>query len=240
MELLLSQEDFSLLLDDDALYNELTRLVDGACPASRSNAIWSGRRPELIVIPEEKPRSGNKARRIISAVLFYGLLATLIAAAFFISQGNKRPVFGYSFMNVITWSMEPDIPQGSLVIVRQADPGTIQIGDDIAFMRDPETSVTHRVIGIVENHEGRGERGFETQGINNDSPDFDIVPAVNVAGVVKLSVPRVGNWLEWLRANLILVSCFAAGIVVLALLLKGAFKKSPAEKKGKPSPLITV
>ena len=189
---------------------------------------------DLCLKPEDRrgpitgrrePAPRRKAGGIVSAVLFYGLLICLVGGAFLLSRGDKRPVFDYSFMNVLTWSMEPDIPQGSMVIVRRADPAAIRIGDVITYMKDDKTSVTHRVIGITENFEGSGERGFETQGDGNDTPDFAIVPAINVVGVVKVHVPRVGGWLEWLRGNLAMALAFTAGSVLLAVLLKGAFRK---------------
>ena len=216
--------------DDNAFCDELIALVDHAVLRDDNN-IWSGQ--ALSEASAQAQSVGKKAWPIISAVLFYGLLATLIAGALFISQGDKKPVFGYSFMNVLTWSMEPDIPQGSLVIVKQVAPGEIKIGDDVTYMVDPETSVTHRVIGIRENFEGSGERGFETQGIANDAPDFEIVPAVNVAGVVKARVPLLGSWLSWLRENLLITAVFTIGIVVLVILLRGALRKSPVEEKKK-------
>ena len=177
------------------------------------------------------PKGGPDAiplGKIVSAVLFYGLLVCLVGGAFLFSRGEKKPIFGYTFLNVVTWSMESAIPQGSMVIVRQTPPAGIRIGDDITYMKDAETLVTHRVIGITENFEGSGERGFETQGVNNDTPDFAIVPAVHVVGVVKAHIPRVGSWLAWLRGNLALALGFTAGFVLLALLLKGAFRKDPA------------
>jgi len=206
--------------DDEALLDEMIVLVDGALT------------PDL---PKASEKKRKKTGKIIADILFYGVLAALVAVAFFISQGDKKPVFGYSFMNVITWSMEPEIPQGSLVIVKQVPKESIQIGDDITYTKDPETSVTHRVISITEDFENSGERGFETQGIANDTPDFDIVPAVNVVGVVQASVPLLGSGLAWLRNNLIMLAGFTIGIILLAVLLKGALMKSPVEanEKGK-------
>lgn len=186
--------------------------------------------------PADRPPKGGKAGRIASAVVFYGLLLGLVVGAFLIAKGDKTPVFGYSFMNVLTNSMQSEIPQGSLVVVKDVDKNSIQIGNDITFMKDAETLVTHRVIGITENYEDTGERGFETWGIENERSDFDIVLAVNVVGVVKTHIPKVGEWLERLRENLWLVLGFIAGIVLLVFLLKGAFKKGPesdGQKKGK-------
>ena len=175
----------------------------------------------------------SRVGKIISAVLFYGLLLCLVGGAFMVFQkGDKRPILGYSFMNVLTPSMQSVYPPGSMVIIKRVDPATIHIGDNITYAKADE-SVTHQVIGITENFEGSNERGFETQGVDNDTPDFEIVRAVNVVGVVKTHIPKVGNWLEWLRGNLILVGGFALGIPLLAILLKGAFRKEPIDDSHK-------
>ena len=185
-----------------------------------------GRSP--VAAPAARPE--RRLGKIISNVLFYGLLLCLVGGAFLLSQGDKRPIFGYSFMNVITGSMQSVYPVGSLVVIREVGRDAIRIGDDITFVRKDETAVTHRVIGITEDYEETGERGFETQGVDNDVPDFEIVREVNVVGVVKFHVPRVGQWLEWLRGNLVITLGFTAGILLLAILLKGAFKKTPDNK----------
>lgn len=185
--------------------------------------------PQPMSGPVALPARSVKKRvgKIVSGILFYGLLLCMVVGAFLLSQGDKKPILGYSFMNVITGSMQSVIPMGSLVVVREADRNTIQIGDDITYMKDAETMVTHRVIGITEDYEGSDERGFETQGVDNDAPDFEIVRATNVVGVVKHHVPKLGQWLEWLRGNLVITLCFTGGFVLLAILLKGAFTKTP-------------
>jgi len=179
------------------------------------------------------PAAGPKRRigKIASDVLFYGLLLCLVGGVLLITRsGNKPAPGGYSFLNVITGSMQSVYPVGSLVVIREADPDTIEIGDDITFVREDETAVTHRVIGVTEDYEDTGERGFETQGVDNDAPDFELVRAANVVGVVKFHVPKVGQWLERLRGNLVITLCFTAGILLLAVLLKGAFQKAPENK----------
>ena len=181
-------------------------------------------------VPAARRKAGGRAGKIIFDVLFYGLLLCLIGGALLISRGSKKPVFGYSFMNVISGSMQSVYPVDSLVVIKGVDKNTIRIGDDITYMKDAETAVTHRVIGITEEYDGSGERGFETQGVDNDAPDFEIVRAANVVGVIKYHVPKVGQWLEWLRGNLAITLCFTAGIVLLVILLKGAFKKAPDDK----------
>ena len=188
--------------------------------------------------PGVRPKS--RLGKVITDVLFFVLLLCLVGGAFLLAQGDKKPILGYSFMNVITGSMQSVYPVGSLVVIKETDSDSIQIGDDITFVKENETAVTHRVIGITDEYEGTGERGFETQGVDNDAPDFEIVRAVNVVGVVKYHVPKAGQWLEWLRGNLVITLCFTAGILLLAILLKGAFKKNPEDKsKAKKKSQVT-
>lgn len=70
------------------------------------------------------------------------------------------------------------------VVSRRTDPSTLEIGDDITFMTGETTTVTHRIIGIVENYADTGQRAFQTQGVMNRTPDSQLVPAVNVVGKV--------------------------------------------------------
>ena len=209
-----------LELFSEAEMDSMLRILDRCMkPAdTRGSAPGPGARP--------KRRIG----KVIADALFYGLLLCLVGGAFLLAQGDKKPIFGYSFMNVITGSMQSVYPVGSMVVIKEADPADIRINDDITFVKEDETAVTHRVIGITDDYEATGERGFETQGVDNDAPDFEIVRAVNVVGVVKYHVPKVGQWLEWLRGNLVITLCFTAGILLLAVLLKGAFKKAPEDK----------
>jgi len=211
-----------LELFSEAELDDLLHILDPSKPAPPAN----------IVQPTPKGTK-SKAGKIVSAALFYGFLLCLVGGAFLLSRGEKSDVFGYSFMNVITSSMQSVIPVGSLVVVRAVDTDTIRIGDDITFMKDAETAITHRVIGIIENYEGTGERGFETQGVDNEQPDFEIVREGNVVGVVQFHVQRVGQWLEWLRGRLIFTIGFTVGLALLAILLKGALKKEPDEEKQK-------
>ena len=56
--------------------------------------------------------------------------------------------FGYNIYTVISGSMEPAIPVGSLVYVKYQEPETIQKKDVIAFYgaKDASSIVTHRVV----------------------------------------------------------------------------------------------
>ncbi|MBC8545223.1 signal peptidase I [Bianquea renquensis] len=175
---------------------------------------------------------GGRAWKIIGEVVFYGLLLLLIVAALFIrttGSGAPKSLAGYSGMIVLTESMQSEIPKGSLVIAKQVDPNTLQIGDDITYMANQTTSVTHRIVGIMENYENTGQRAFEAQGVMNSEPDRQPVPAVNVVGKVVYHSEVLGNIASFIRTYWpVLLFVLAVGAVLLHV-LRRIFRNPPKE-----------
>ena len=79
---------------------------------------------------------------------------------------------GYQLYTVVSGSMEPAIPVGSLVYIKYVEPGDIETGDIIAFYgSDAQGSIiTHRV---VSNSNAMGE--FITKGDANAENDMNPV-----------------------------------------------------------------
>lgn len=134
----------------------------------------------------------------------------------FLIRGGKSgapvSIKGVSIHRILTGSMEPELPQGSLIVTYRMDPQKLEIGDDITYMKDAETSITHKIVGIVEQYEETGERAFITQGITNSEPDKDPVPAVNVVGKVifhskfleKLAWILSQTWYFWILSGVLM------------------------------------
>jgi signal peptidase I len=173
----------------------------------------------------------KKYANLVSIVLFYAALAALVVGVYLFASGGKGTIFGYTYMNVISSSMQSVLPKGSLVIVKEVDPKSIAVGNDITFINSEQMSVTHRVVSIMEDYEGTGERGFETKGVNNDEADFEIVQAANVVGVVKMHFPGVGDLLMWIRENPVMSIGFFFGCVLLSFLIKGVFTSDKGTKR---------
>jgi len=115
---------------------------------------------------------------------------------------------------VLSGSMEPALPVGSVAFVRPVDSEAVAVGDIITY--HPQASpdfVTHRVVEVVR--EG-GSLSFVTKGDANDEPDNYIVPADNVVGTVRWAIPYLGYLAERLRtpqAFLLLVAVPGALII---------------------------
>lgn len=98
--------------------------------------------------------------------------------------------FHYHVYTVISGSMEPAIPTGSLVYIKEMEPKDVQADDVIAFYgtKDAASIITHRV---VENRVLMGE--FITKGDANATKDMNPAPYDNFIGKVAYSIPKVGG-----------------------------------------------
>gem|GEM_PF-1624581 len=169
----------------------------------------------------------------ISDLIFYVAICVILVTAIFSGGGVGAPkmIMGYSYFTVLTSSMQDEIPKGSFILVHKTDPQDLQIGDNITYLRDQSTSVTHKIIGIQENYQDSGARGFITKGVNNENPDNDIVHAANVVGKVTLSLPGVGAAISYLRANIYLVFIMFGLCVVLSFCIRGMLEEAMRRKK---------
>ena len=106
-------------------------------------------------------------------------------------------VFGYEMYTVISGSMEPSIPTGSLVYIMDMEPQDVADGDVIAFYggHDSNAIITHRV---VKNRVVMGE--FVTKGDANEKEDMNPIPYMNFLGRVELSIPVVGELAQMLTS----------------------------------------
>ncbi|MFP7759932.1 signal peptidase I [Marisediminicola sp. LYQ85] len=119
-----------------------------------------------------------------------GLLALVVALAAILIVVPK--LAGATPLTILTSSMEPGLPPGTLIVVEPVDPDELVIGDVVTYQirsGDP-TVITHRIIGITAVTDGT--RTFQLQGDNNSDPDPEAVLEEQVQGRVWYAVPYVG------------------------------------------------
>ena len=155
--------------------------------------------------------------RVLPAVLrvFGALLIAAVIA--FCAPVTVPRVFGYEPFEVITGSMEPGIPVGSLVYAKTLSTNElqgVQQGDIIAFYENGG-AVVHRV---VTNRTSLGE--FVTKGDANDSEDLQPIPYDNVVGTVQAHYAHLGTVMRIFSSvagKVYLVLTLACGVMLLVL-----------------------
>lgn len=168
-------------------------------------------RREARAMNDGKPEF-HMSRAIGKLISFVGTL--IMIAAIVACLGLTIPRFaGIEQFVVVSGSMEPAIPVGSMVYSAQTDPSTLEPGDIIVFYANEtgSTPVTHRV---VENHVADGE--LITKGDANAKNDLSPIIYTNVIGKLVLHVPMLGYIAAPMGS---LMGKIAMGCVILAAYL---------------------
>lgn len=139
-------------------------------------------------------------------------------------------VLGMETMAVISGSMEPEIPVGSVVIVGKTEPADLQPGDIITYRIDEETRVTHRV---VSNDTAKQE--IITKGDANEGNDASPVVYANVVGKEIFHLPYAGYISIYARTPLgIGAVCGLVAVILLLTFLPDIFsEEEETPKRGK-------
>ena len=152
-------------------------------------------------------RRYGRRRKSFAGVLcrIFGMLILLVVIAACLPVTVPR-YLNYEIYHVVSGSMEPAIPVGSVIYVQHTAPEDIAEGDIIAFMSG-DSVVVHRVM---TNHVVEGT--FTTKGDANDGEDLNDIPYVQLIGKVVYHIPKLGQLLMILTSNVgrLSVICLAA------------------------------
>lgn len=102
-------------------------------------------------------------------------------------------VTGATPYTILTGSMRPSLPPGTLVVVKPIDADDIRAGDVITYQLESgkRRVVTHRVTTVGQSL--RGDTIFTTKGDANNAADALPVMPVQVKGKLWYSVPYLGH-----------------------------------------------
>lgn len=134
-------------------------------------------------------------RSVLGSVLLCAMLALLI-----ITIGVPM-VAGAERFTVLTGSMQPTYPPGTLIVVKPAGTDELQVGTPITYQLEPgrPAVVTHRIIETRQ--ETTGRQLYITQGDANDAPDAQPVLEDQIRGQVWYSIPYLGYVNNWLTGQ---------------------------------------
>jgi signal peptidase I len=131
----------------------------------------------------------KSVRKMVSILVTVLLICAVLMCFSVVLQVLNRgyaSLGGYSFFRVVTGSMEPEIPIGALIISKQVDIDTLEIGDIVCFRSEIYEiygqSITHRVIDISKDENGITK--LQTKGDFNTAADSLYVTERNLIGKV--------------------------------------------------------
>lgn len=151
----------------------------------------------------------NQIKKILSLLI---TIVIVVLASLFVAP----KIFGYSPTAVLSGSMEPLYPVGSLIFVKNIDPTTIVKDDIITFsMGEGNTAVTHRVISVND------DQTFQTKGDANNVEDGTPVTYQRVIGKASgFAIPMLGYIAVYMNTSLgyMIIGAFILILLILSFI----------------------
>jgi signal peptidase len=140
-----------------------------------------------------KNEISRKKKTVSAAVTVFLLLCTLLCFYAVVQALVKKEVsfFGLRFYYVTTGSMEPAIPPGAVIAVKEGE-GPYGIGDIISFVSKDGSIYgrvnTHRIVGVLNSG---GKLSYITRGDANNADDAEPVGQADIIGRVVWNSGRI-------------------------------------------------
>lgn len=186
----------------------------------------------------DREKAGKKLSRnakVLLRSITTIMVCIAILFAFFISAIR---VFGVDVFGVLTGSMEPTYPTGSLIYVKPVDTSTLRVNDVITFSLSPNVIATHRIVEVVPDENNPSVVRYRTKGDANNSVDASLVSAGNIIGKVVFSVPQLGYIASYIQSPPGIYVAIAVSVLMIVFVFitdtVTADKKNPGDPNAPP------
>lgn len=173
------------------------------------------------IVQEKRKKSFKDKLKIVKNVLL-SLVAVLLVVIIVQNLNIKRDpdyipkIFGCTYLNVLTGSMEPEIKVKDLAIgVPVKDVSKLQVGDVITY-KDGRMLITHRITEVLENG------NFITKGDANEVADFNEVTKNQIVTKYIFKIPYAGMVIAKLQDTFFLALVW---LIIMYFLIKEIFNE---------------
>lgn len=166
----------------------------------------------------------NISRKIGSALSALAYVTTVLLCIFVVMQVYTQGyvnIAGFSVFRVVTGSMEPSIPVGSLLLSQEVPISQIQERDVVCFVSREEATrgkvITHRVVAIHK--ADNGIIVLETKGDANLVADGYFVTSENLVGRVSWHTKEgniMAGFMSFLSSQMGFLICVLFPILLIA------------------------
>ena len=144
------------------------------------------------------------------------LLLIIVAGILIVPQ-----MLGMNTLAVLSGSMQPNIPVGSLIIIDDVKFDDLKVDDVITYKVNSSTLVTHRIVSLDSN-----KQEMITKGDANEVDDGSPISYQNVVGKLLFTVPLLGYLSVYMKTPLgIAILCGIIFVLIVLNFLPGIFEK---------------
>lgn len=189
--------------------------------------------PAIVLVPRKEKSLLQYLILALSIVLLAAVLAIAVLVIVIPKATNSVP------LTVLTPSMVPHFPPGTLVIDKKVNPSSLRVGDIATYQIESgkPAVITHRIIAI--NNGSNGVTTFVFKGDNNAVRDPSDIMAKQIQGKVWYSLPVIGYVSNWMnggnRGLFTIISALAlfayTGYTIVSAVAGGVRRKRTAQSK---------
>lgn len=187
-----------------------------SAPATDPSAVPTAAERLEAIRARRRSRNGRGLLKALAYGIGTGLLVLVIGLAVVTVIIPKAS--GATTLTVLTGSMRPKLPPGTLLVVKSKPLSDIHIGNVITYEPNPDNPhvvISHRVVAITSGTDG--SYTFTTKGDNNNTVDPP-VSGKQVVAVLWYSVPWMGwiaNGRSWIVVVIAVLLLVYAGYTLL-------------------------
>lgn len=169
----------------------------------------------------------KKVNKIIKAVA--NTVVALVVIIAILLVGVR--IFGLQVFTVLSPSMTPKYPTGSVIYVREVSPKTLQTGDVITFTMSGGISATHRIVEVIPSEDNADLLYFRTKGDANKTVDPSLVSEKNIIGTPVFTIPLLGFVANFVQNPPGLYLSVAVGLILVVLVFMADVITTKTEEK---------
>ena len=127
---------------------------------------------------------------------------------------------GIEVLTILSPSMEPKYPTGSLIYLVDVDkPSDLEVGDVITFKIADSTTATHRIKEIIPDESDPSVLRYRTKGDNNDTYDGKLVEFSDVQGKAVFCIPLLGYLAMYIQTRVGSIVAIAVSLTVVMFVM---------------------
>ena len=165
----------------------------------------------------------NILKNVITVLVVIAAVGMMIFTIISVNTFDRtdRTLFGYKAFIVLSDSMSAtDFSAGDLVLVKEVDPYSLQVGDIIAFSSQNTENfgevVTHKIRSITT--DVNGDTAFITYGTTTDTDDETPVTFPFIIGKYTSSIPKLGKFFTFLKTVPGYICCILTPFLILIVI----------------------
>lgn len=148
---------------------------------------------------------------ILCSILFVG---GVILVNSYKNPNNVPSFFGWKPFIVLSETMENEIMDGDIVVVKQIDTNLLEDNDIVAYKNNNEMVIISRIIEIEKEDE---KTKYKIKVDNSSNKDMEYILPEQIEGIYKFRIAKLGNFAIFIQTPIGMIVFLSIPLILLLL-----------------------